>query len=220
MSHYSISHHKINSKQRDYIDPLAFENGLDALEKSSPAVAVNNFTILVERHPDSPQYRFLRGKAYFNLGCYEPALLDFRDAQKLGLKIPELLELTTKAEIRSEEPHEVKEYRPNLLDLVNLRRHYRIKSLLLSADEYLAEGNFEEVDRELLVAEKLMDHNELGSETGFKAGHLRARAQLAAGKFDNALETIDFHLRHAYSIGREDIVRQFKMLRSLCRAQS
>jgi hypothetical protein len=49
---------------------------------------------------------------------------------------------------------------------------------------------------------------------GFKVGLLRAIAYIGLGLVKEALEIIDFHLKHAYAVGRDDLVRKFKLLRS------
>lgn len=201
--------------ERDYTDSLAFANGLEAIESNRHPLAINNFTILIERHPKHPQYRFLRAKAYFNLGCFDSCVKDLEEALKLGLLHLEVMDLIVVASaeaVRHEGKAET--YRPNILDLVSLRRSYKLQSLLLSADEYLAEAQYGEVISELSLAEKLMERHELAGEMGFKVGLLRAIAYIGLGLVKEALEIIDFHLKHAYAVGRDDLVRKFKLLRS------
>ena len=206
-------------KERDYTDSLAFAQGMDALENERYTSAVNNFTILIERHPRHPQYRFLRARAYFKLASYELSVADLEEALHLGLLHREVMELivVASAEAIRAEKNAAQEYRPNILDLVSLRRSYKLQSLLLSADEYLAEADYNEVIDELNLAEKLMDHQELSGEMGFKVGTLRAIAYIGAGRIKDALEVIDQHLKQAYAVGRDDLVRKLKLLRASTR---
>ena len=198
----------------DHTDSLAFINGREALELANYGLAVNNFTILIERHPNQAQYLFMRAKAFLGLCAFELCQKDLEKAISLGLAHPEVTDLLSYALSQREKRGTNQDFKPDFLALVALRRNYRLRSLILSVDEALAESNYSLALKLLDLAERLVDHNELSSDLGFSLGKLRAQACIGNHANLDALKVIDFHLNHAYAVGRDDQVRLFKMLRS------
>ncbi|CAN5223603.1 hypothetical protein BH11CYA1_BH11CYA1_37110 [soil metagenome] len=198
----------------DHTDSLAFINGREALEQANYNLAINNFTILIERHPSQAQYLFMRAKAFLGLSAFDLCQKDLEKALKLGMVHPEVHDLLAHATSEREKRGTNEDFRPDFLALVALRRNYRLRSLILSVDEALAEANYNLALKLLDLAERLVDHKELSSDLGFSLGKLRAQACIGNHAKLDALKVIDFHLNHAYSVGRDDQVRLFKMLRS------
>ncbi len=198
----------------DHTDSLAFINGREALEQANYVTAAHNFTLLIERHPQQAQYRFMRAKAYLGLCAFALCVQDLNRAIELGMAHPEVKDLLACAIGEQEKRGITQEFKTDFLALVALRRDYRLRSLVLSVDEYLAEGKFDLAIKSLDLAERLVDHTDPSSELSFKLGKMRVRACFGSNQKLDALKVIDFHLNHAYATGRDDQVRQFKLLRS------
>ena len=133
----------------DHTDSLAFFNGQEALDCANFMAAANNFTLLIERHPHrDPQYRWLRRPA-LTLACVPGSSVGkIANRQNLsGMVMPQVSELGSFMH-RAKSTGRASATRakivtlpvgPELLTLVSLRQKYRLRSLLISADEHLAE---------------------------------------------------------------------------------
>ncbi|MBU6451765.1 MAG: hypothetical protein KGS72_08315 [Cyanobacteria bacterium REEB67] len=204
-----------SSGYNDHTDSLAFFNGQEALDLSNFAAAANNFTLLIERHPHDPQYHWLRARAYCGMRAWHLCREDCEQAIQLGMSMPQVIELRSLAaaeevKVTSGAPLE----RPEMLALVSLRQKYRLRSLLLSADEHLAEGDYLAVLSLVNLAERLLEPADSSGDLGFSIGLIRVRACIGAGKSGEALEVIDFYVKHAHLARREDFAAKFKALRS------
>jgi hypothetical protein len=201
----------------DHTDSLAFFNGREALDVANYMDAASNFTLLIERHPKDAQYRWMRAKAYFGLRAWKLCREDCDQAMQLGMAMKEVNQLVVLAaaeEIKyagGEEPLR----KPDLMSLVALRHNYRLRSLFISADEHLAEGDYGAVLNLVALAERLLDSADSSGDLAFNLGLIRVKGCIGAGKKGEALEVIDFYIKHAQMAVRDDYVRQFKALRSL-----
>lgn len=204
----------IGPKGDDHTDSLAFINGREALERANYQAAVNNFSILIERRPSDAQYRFLRAKAYLGLCAFALCLRDLDEAIALGLDRDEIRDLRTYAANEQEKRGVSQDIKPDFLALVALRRDYRVRSLILSVDEALAEAKFKDALTLLDLAERLCETTQLSDAMNFNLGRLRATVLLNLNDRLGALKVIDFHLNHAYAVRNAEQVRLFKMLRS------
>lgn len=201
----------------DHTDSLAFFNGREALDVANYMDAASNFTLLIERHPKDPQYRWMRAKAYFGLLAWKLCREDCDKAMELGMAMKEVNQLVVMAsaeEIKNADREQTAS-KPDLMSLVALRHNYRLRSLFISADEHLAEGDYNAVLGLVALAERLLDVGDSSGELAFNLGLIRVRACIGAGKKGEALEVIDFYIKHAQAAKRDDYVRQFKGLRSL-----
>jgi hypothetical protein len=198
----------------DHTDSLAFINGREALERANYQAAINNFSILIERHPNDPQYRFLRAKAFLGLSAFALCLHDLDEAIALGLDRDEIRDLRLYAAAEQDKRGISHDVKPDFLALVALRRDYRVHSLVLSVDESLAESKFSDALKMLDLAERLAESTQWSDSMNFNLGRMRATALLGLNERLAALKVVDFHLNHAYAVRNEEQVRLFKMLRS------
>jgi len=203
-------------QSEDHTDSLAYYNGREALDSAQFTDAANNFTLLIERHPRDPQYRWMRAKAYYGLGAWALCQQDCEQATALGMTLPEVRHLSTMA-LKEELKHSPGEQalKPDFLALLALRHHYRLRSLFISADERLAEADYAGVLALVSLAERLLDSADISGDLAFDLGLIRVRACIGLGEKREALEVIDFHLKHAQKAGKAEYVRQFKTQRSL-----
>jgi len=203
-------------KNEDHTDSLAYYNGREALDDAKFMDAANNFTLLIERHPRDPQYRWMRAKAYYGLGAWVLCRQDCDQAAELGLTLPEVRHLSTMA-LKEElkKSHGDQDLKPDFLALLALRHHYRLRSLFITADERLAESDYAGVLQLVSLAERLLDSADTSADLAFDLGLIRVRACIGLGEKREALEVINFYLKHAQTAGKSDYVRQFKTQRSL-----
>jgi hypothetical protein len=201
----------------DHTDSLAFFNGREALDATNFIDAINNFTLLIERHPKDPQYRWLRAKAYYGLKAWTLCREDCEKVIELGMaksSVNQLLEMACQAESEQSERNQVST-KPDLMSLLALRHDYRLRSLFISADQRLAEGDYVGVLNLVALAERLLDSSDSSNDLAFNLGLIRVRGCIGAGQKREALEVIDFYIKHAQIAMREDFVQQFKGLRAL-----
>jgi len=201
----------------DHTDSLAFFNGREALDLANFRDAANNFTLLIERHPRDPQYRWLRAKAFYGLKAWRLCREDCDKAIALGMAMKEVNQLVVLASAEEQKGDLEGQLadKPDLLALLALRHNYRLRSLFISADEHLAEGDYTAVLSLVNLAERLLDIGDSSGELAFNLGLMRVRGCIGAGKKSEALEVIDFYIKHAQLAAREDYARQFKDLRAL-----
>jgi len=203
-------------QSEDHTDSLAYYNGREALDSAQFTEAANNFTLLIERHPRDPQYRWMRAKAYYGLGAWALCRQDCDQAAALGLTLPEVRHLSTMAlkEELKNSPGDAA-LKPDFNALLALRHHYRLRSLFITADERLAESDYKGVLELVALAERLLDNADISGDLAFDLGLIRVRACIGLGDKREALEVIEFYLKHAQSAAKDDYVRQFKTQRSL-----
>ncbi|MBS1994473.1 MAG: hypothetical protein JSS83_28365 [Cyanobacteria bacterium SZAS LIN-3] len=205
----------VSQPSEDHTDSLAYYNGREALDAAQFADAANNFTLLIERHPRDPQYRWMRAKAYYGLGAWDLCRQDCDLAAELGLTLPEVRQLAEMAITEAHTSGNRGAGKPDFMALLALRHNYRLRSLFINADERLAEGDYNGVLELVTLAERLLDNGDASGDLAFNLGLMRVRACIGSGKQGEALEVIDFYIKHAQATGRDDYVRQFKVQRSL-----